>query len=218
MLHCLNCQMPFPMSEFQGHLENCCVAGPSQPSIRSGRIEQYLHTGSSSVQHVQQLIPDASAKDIEEALEAAKGDTNAAVNHLLNSQDQSGSAKGDIDARPHAIGTNSVPVTPLAYEIEDDDNDDQDLLLHSWMEDTSNAEFCKDHDFSTLPDILDVLEKKLTGPDMAVEVDQNAVVVKALTIYKDPKFDMTRPFKVSFNNQPALDVGGPKREFFFNSL
>ena len=72
-----------------------------------------------------------------------------------------------------------------------------------------------DHDFSTLPDILDVLEKKLTGPDMAVEVDQNAVVVKALTIYKDPKFDMTRPFKVSFNNQPALDVGGPKRDFFF---
>ena len=49
---------------------------------------------------------------------------------------------------------------------------------------------------------------------MAVEVDQNAVVVKALTIYKDPKFDMTRPLKVSFNNQPALDVGGPKREFF----
>lgn len=49
---------------------------------------------------------------------------------------------------------------------------------------------------------------------MAVEVDQNAVVVKALTIYKDPKFDMTRPFKISFNNQPALDVGGPKREFF----
>ena len=30
-----------------------------------------------------------------------------------------------------------------AYEIEDDDNDDQDLLLHSWMEDTSNAKFCK---------------------------------------------------------------------------
>lgn len=53
---------------------------------------------------------------------------------------------------------------------------------------------------------------------MAVEVDQNAVVVKALTIYKDPKFDMMRPFKVSFDDQPALDVGGPKREFFFNSL
>ena len=30
-----------------------------------------------------------------------------------------------------------------AYVIEDDDNDDQDLLLHSWMEDTSNAEFWK---------------------------------------------------------------------------
>ena len=65
------------------------------------------------VQHLQQLIPDTSEKAIEEASEAAKGDTNAAVNHLLNSQDQSGSAKGDIDAGSHAIGTNSGPVTPL---------------------------------------------------------------------------------------------------------
>lgn len=69
------------------------------------------------VQHLQQLIPDASAKDIEEALEAAKGDTNAAVNHLLNSQGQSGSAKGDTDAGLHAIGTNSVLVTPLGINM-----------------------------------------------------------------------------------------------------
>ena len=69
------------------------------------------------VQHLQQLIPDASAKDIEEALEAAKGDTNAAVDHLLNSQDHSGSAKGDTDAGLHAIGNNSVLVTPLGINI-----------------------------------------------------------------------------------------------------
>jgi len=69
------------------------------------------------VQHLQQLIPDASAKDIEKALEAAKGDTNAAVDHLLNSQDQSGSAKGDTDAGSHAIGTNSGLVTPLGINI-----------------------------------------------------------------------------------------------------
>jgi len=62
--------------------------------------------------------------------------------------------------------------------------------------------------------MLKELEMKLTGRDMAIDVDQNAVVVKALTMYKDPKFDITRPFRVSFNNQPALDVGGPKREFF----
>lgn len=30
-----------------------------------------------------------------------------------------------------------------AYEIEDDDNDDQDLLRLSWMDDTSNSELCK---------------------------------------------------------------------------
>ena len=33
--------MPFPMSEFQGHLENCGVAGPSQPSIRFVQHNHY---------------------------------------------------------------------------------------------------------------------------------------------------------------------------------
>ena len=42
-----------------------------------------------------------------------------------------------------------------AYEIEDDDNDDQDLLLHSWMEDTSNAESVS-YTHLTLPTKLEV--------------------------------------------------------------
>lgn len=37
-----------------------------------------------------------------------------------------------------------------------------------------------------LPDILQVLEKKLTGRDLMVSVDQREVLVRALTMYKDP--------------------------------
>ena len=36
----------------------------------------------------------------------------------------------------------SILYNVTAYEIKDD-NDDQDLLRHSWMGDTSNSEFCK---------------------------------------------------------------------------
>ena len=45
------------------------------------------------------------------------------------------------------------------------------------------------------------LAKQLTGP-------------VALPFYKSNKFDATSPLSVWFNNQPAVDVGGPKREFY----
>lgn len=37
----------------------------------------------------------------------------------------------------------SITYNVTAYEIEDDGNDDQDLLRHSWIDDTSNSELCK---------------------------------------------------------------------------
>lgn len=37
----------------------------------------------------------------------------------------------------------SIIYNVTAYEMEDDDNDDQELLRHSWMDDASNSELCK---------------------------------------------------------------------------
>lgn len=37
----------------------------------------------------------------------------------------------------------SIIFNVTAYEIDDDDNDDQDLLRHSWIDDTSNSKLCK---------------------------------------------------------------------------
>jgi hypothetical protein len=36
----------------------------------------------------------------------------------------------------------------------------------------------------------------------------------ALVIYKDPGFDASRPLRITFANQPAIDTGGVSREFF----
>lgn len=36
----------------------------------------------------------------------------------------------------------------------------------------------------------------------------------ALAIYKDHNFDASRPLRIVFKGQPALDTGGPRREFY----
>ena len=35
-----------------------------------------------------------------------------------------------------------------------------------------------------------------------------------MAIYKNPRFDETRPLRITFTDQPAIDTGGPRREFF----
>ena len=49
---------------------------------------------------------------------------------------------------------------------------------------------------------------------MSVTVDEKTALADAMLVYKNPAFDETRPLTIKFGNQPALDVGGPKREFF----
>lgn len=36
----------------------------------------------------------------------------------------------------------------------------------------------------------------------------------AMAIYKNPRFDETRPLRITFTDQLAIDTGGPRREFF----
>ena len=35
-----------------------------------------------------------------------------------------------------------------------------------------------------------------------------------MAIYKNHPFDETRPLRITFTGQPAIDTGGPRREFF----
>jgi len=60
-----------------------------------------------------------------------------------------------------------------------------------------------------LVEILDRLASKLSGELLRVKVDEDNLLMQALSIYKDPKFDPTRPLTITFKNQPAVD-GGPQ--------
>ena len=55
---------------------------------------------------------------------------------------------------------------------------------------------------------------KLTGLKFKLSIDQEDILTDAVVFYKCPSFDPTRPLRVSFNDQLAIDTGGVLREFF----
>ena len=57
-----------------------------------------------------------------------------------------------------------------------------------------------------------------TSRKMRVEIDETNLLQDALKIYKDPSLDVRRPLVVEFEDQPAIDWGGPRRQFFTNLL
>ena len=66
----------------------------------------------------------------------------------------------------------------------------------------------------SLGDTLDRMPTKLTGLVLRIRIEEDDLLMQALPIYKGPKFDPTRPLNITFKNQPAVDTGGPKREFY----
>ena len=66
----------------------------------------------------------------------------------------------------------------------------------------------------SLSTIINKLGRKLSGQEVKIQVDPKNVLLDALPIYKNPNFKATCPLRVSFTEQPAVDIGGPKREFF----
>lgn len=55
---------------------------------------------------------------------------------------------------------------------------------------------------------------RVNGSVFKLRVDQEDILTDAVAFYKSPAFDPTRPLRVTFSDQPAIDTGGVLREFF----
>lgn len=62
------------------------------------------------------------------------------------------------------------------------------------------------------------MASKLNGAVLHVTIDKESLLMQALQIYKKPSFDPSCPLTISFDKQPAVDTGGPKREFYTQLL
>lgn len=58
------------------------------------------------------------------------------------------------------------------------------------------------------------LAKKMHGSRFKLRIDEDDILNDAIAYYKSPSFDPTRPLRIQFTGQPAVDTGGVKREFF----
>jgi len=67
--------------------------------------------------------------------------------------------------------------------------------------------------------ILDLIRKnRMTGAVAKLKVDEDDIFNDAMVYYKDICFDPTKPLRVSINDQPAVDTGGIRRQFFTDLL
>ena len=48
--------------------------------------------------------------------------------------------------------------------------------------------------------IIKTLGERLTGPTLKVATEDESLISDALAIYKDPKYDATRPLRITFLN------------------
>ena len=62
----------------------------------------------------------------------------------------------------------------------------------------------------------DILKRLRPSPDapIRITVGRSTIFSDCVAFFKQRSFDFRKPFKVTFEGEPAVDSGGPKREFF----
>ena len=67
---------------------------------------------------------------------------------------------------------------------------------------------------TSIHDKMEKLAKKMHGSRFKLRIDEDDILNDAIAYYKSPSFHPTRPLRIQFIGQPAVDTGGVKREFF----
>ena len=63
--------------------------------------------------------------------------------------------------------------------------------------------------------ILSLMESfSMTGPPIKLRIEEEDILEDALAFYKAVSFDSTRPLRLSLAEQPAIDTGGIRQQFF----
>ena len=66
---------------------------------------------------------------------------------------------------------------------------------------------------NTFSEIYENLRRQVNGKIVRLTVTEETAVEDALAYYKHPDFDARCPIRITFEKQPAVDTGGPRRQF-----
>ncbi|XP_028418229.1 uncharacterized protein LOC114543462 [Dendronephthya gigantea] len=212
---CVNCNEEIVMSAMRDH-QQTCGGGPSgcQPTVSDrhsiqASIVDYMQSDhivdQEAITILKNMFPETDTGLLSTACIEAVGDVNKAVDIVLarvmgTSQEE--------EQSNHAITNTAVSHTIELFDSDDSSDDEE--LNHS-------IAFPLPSQNTGSTDILSILKslgKNLRGPYLRITTDANTMLSDALATYKNPKFNGSRPLRVSFANQPAIDTGGVSREFF----
>ena len=62
------------------------------------------------------------------------------------------------------------------------------------------------------------MSKRLDGSCVTLTVSQDSVLNDAIAYYKKPSLNMSNPIMVKYRDMPAMDAGGPSRQFYCDVL
>jgi len=202
MVACINCSGNFAMTAISDHHLVCNGggSGTAGKEKRTEGIEQYCRPSLT--------VPTDVNSNQEDPLDNLK--------QLLPDTDTK-----DLEQALESCGGDTNQAAEFLLQGNETGNivDKQVEHLMVWADDFTPSDNITDMD--DLSDIIARLAKQLTGPVIRVTVDENRVILDALPIYKSAKLDPVSPVTVQFQNQPAVNVGGPKREFYtrlFNEI
>jgi hypothetical protein len=103
----------------------------------------------------------------------------------------------------------SVVVVP-SIQVDEEQSDDQDSIDENrpLLDTDTWRNLSVDQKMNRLKSV------NVTGQLCKLTVDQDDILSDSVAFYKNPSFDPTRPLRVSFRGQPAIDTGGVLRVFF----
>ena len=223
-----------------------CITGSSSTSYTSGgrsdgtssytmRSRSYDDgtTGSSSISHTSESRSNDHTSSSFRYTMGSRSDDNGTTGSSSTSY-TSGSTSDDgtssiysYTARSRLDGSSSNPFMSVHSSSVTDEN------LYEMFPDFSRKSIDVVHSLTSMnieltvntlldigPDkILSLFNKqRVDGPPIKLKVDEEDIFNDALLFYKETRFDPTRPLRVSFLHQPAVDTGGVRRQFFTDVL
>ena len=65
----------------------------------------------------------------------------------------------------------------------------------------------------SIKDVLKTLQPLPVAP-LRLTINRSSIFADSVSLFKQRNFDFKKPLKVTFEGEPAIDGGGPRREFF----
>ncbi|CAB3996593.1 G2 M phase-specific E3 ubiquitin- ligase [Paramuricea clavata] len=199
---CINCQQEFPLHLFRQHMVNC-PGGSSRSSGGQNDVSSGESSGGESHAPSVQLIT------LDEG-----GQSGAST---------SGAAGQSSDVRSGGLNTVSLEVLKEMFphipeaDLKDAFQNnffDVDSTIEELLENAAGGETEIKITGGSMEEILRAITPSVANAPQRISISRDHLLTDSISFFKRREFDNNSLVRVVFEGEPAVDGGGPKREYF----